>query len=667
MTGELDLTTLTWELTGWRPLAWRLSRSIETSGFLAPDHGPVPGRLPGSVQASLLAAGRVSDWHDGLGSAAIEWVEHRHWRWAAAIDLPAAVATVTLAAECLDTPGWVLWNDRVVAIFDGDPTPGGWQWEVGCRPPGGHRLALVFGQPPEEPGQLGHTSQVRTLKARYHYGWDWCPRVVSIGAAGALALRWGAGAAYGEPVLAVALSPDAERGEVTWHWPAAPGDATEHVEATLSRGGAVVAREIVARGAEGARGCLRVVQPERWWPRGTGEPNLYQVELRVCRATTELRRWRGEVGFKHVRWEPCEGAPAAALPWVAVVNDHPLFLQGVNWTPVRMCPPDVTPAEVHGLVARYRELGCNLLRVWGGAGIESRRFYEACDRAGLLVWQEFPLCSSGLDSEPPRDEDFGVRLTRLARAAVRRRRHHACLLQWGGGNELARHPAQGQRQPLGLDHPVLARLAAVVAEEDPRHRFVPTSPCGPRFHSTRAEFGHGVHHNVHGPWGRAGFADFESWKSYWEDDDALFRAETGVAGASRPDLVARHAAGWSPWPPDNPWWRHSSAWWAPPAPAVAADQDPVAAFADFAASSRAEQATYLAAAAAAKRAQFPRCGGFLVWMGHDAFPCLANTSLIEFDHEPKPAFYALAEVFHRPLVRAPRHAPPPSPVAPTTS
>lgn len=53
----------------------------------------------------------------------------------------------------------------------------------------------------------------------------------------------------------------------------------------------------------------------------------------------------------------------------------------------------------------------------------------------------------------------------------------------------------------------------------------------------------------------------------------------------------------------------------------------------------------LAFAVRATKGKFPRCGGFLVWMGHDAFPCLANTSLVDFARQLKPAAHALAEVF----------------------
>lgn len=38
-------------------------------------------------------------------------------------------------------------------------------------------------------------------------------------------------------------------------------------------------------------------------------------------------------------------------------------------------------------------MGLNMIRLWGGAGVTRKPFYDACDEAGILVWQEF--CITG--------------------------------------------------------------------------------------------------------------------------------------------------------------------------------------------------------------------------------------------------------------------------------
>ena len=39
------------------------------------------------------------------------------------------------------------------------------------------------------------------------------------------------------------------------------------------------------------------------------------------------------------------------------------------------------------------QMGLNMIRLWGGAGVTHKAFYHACDEAGILVWQEF--CITG--------------------------------------------------------------------------------------------------------------------------------------------------------------------------------------------------------------------------------------------------------------------------------
>ena len=61
--------------------------------------------------------------------------------------------------------------------------------------------------------------------------------------------------------------------------------------------------------------------------------------------------------------------------------------------------------------------------------------------------------------------------------------------------------------------------------------------------------------------------------------------------------------------------------------------------------SQQRQATVLAYAASTCKRRFPACGGIIFWMGHDCYPCPVNTSIIDFNGDPKPAALAVAEVF----------------------
>jgi beta-mannosidase len=198
-----------------------------------------------------------------------------------------------------------------------------------------------------------------------------------------------------------------------------------------------------------------------------------------------------------------------------------------------------------------------------------------------------------------------------------------------------------------LDHPMLKALGEVVRDLDPTRRFLPTSASGPSFSGDPDAYGQGVHWDVHGPWRAEGELDM-AWTAYWRDDDALMRSEVGAPGPSSAELIRRYAGDVDPFPGTiaNPLWRRTS-WWIEWPQFVAEMGREPATLEEYVAWGQARQARALAIAAGACKARFPRCGGFIVWMGHDSFPCAANTAVIDFEGNPKPAAFALAEVFRR--------------------
>jgi beta-mannosidase len=88
-----------------------------------------------------------------------------------------------------------------------------------------------------------------------------------------------------------------------------------------------------------------------------------------------------------------------------------------------------------------------------------------------MVWQEFSLSSSGIDSKPSEDPAYLATLADDARAIVPRRRNHPSLVLWCGGNELK----SSDGRPLDDREPALAVLRDAVRELDPDRAWLPTS------------------------------------------------------------------------------------------------------------------------------------------------------------------------------------------------
>ncbi len=658
MYSSYDLSALAWRVSGWAPYAWQFGKSMELGNSLGAEVPPLAARVPGSVQAALRQAKLLPDWNVALNARHCDWVENRHWLFETHI--PSAWtrhpvdARVLLNCLGLDYSGWILLDGKEVGNFRGSFLPHQFDLTPHLAPDRNHHLVIAFDCPPRWLGQFGHTSQMTQWKPRFNYTWDWTARLVQIGIWDQISLDVVGPTRIGDLRLAA-----------DWDRQSATGTLSVRTEANVATAGMLLRislreseKEIWTTTLPCDGGCLEVskehLRVSPWWPNGCGDPQLYTVHCQLCdthgAVVDQLTR---RVGFRHIRWLPCVDAPSAADPWICEINGRPTFLQGVNWTPIRPNFADVTDDQYMDRLRSYQQLGCNVLRVWGGGFMERDIFWENCDELGLLVWQDLPLSSSGVENWPPEDAASIRDLTAITKSYVLRRRHHAALLLWCGGNELQGGldgAKYGVGKPVQLIHPLIHQLAQVVAQCDPDRRFVASSSSGPRFMADPADVGKGLHWDVHGPWKPYPPYDLpDGWLAYWTRDDALFRSETGCPGASNVDIIQSTAGDLPAFPGDiaNPVWRRTHWWIEWPKFAEIHMREPMD-MAEYVAWSQARQANALAIAAAACKKRFPKCGGILIWMGHDSFPCTANTSILDFHGRPKPAALALAKVFHSP-------------------
>ena len=655
----ISLSQLDWTLQGWRPFAWRLSKRIETQQAGVADIGPLPARIPASAQQLLLEAGLIQDWNIGMNSLACEWVENRHWDFSACIpaDLLPTDQPIILDAPGLDYAGWILVDCVEATRFEGALLPHRFDLTQALGDGNEHLLSIVFEEAPREQGQIGYTSLSRYFKPRYNYSWDWCPRIVPVGPWAPMTLLTDTDALCNLVSVHAILNDDNTTGFVEAQLQCDATQAASSFRLELHDGNTI----LVSTTTTTVRGTVHLqTEPcsvEPWWPNGAGAQRLYEITLTALDAAGSVC-WQETrcVGFRRIEWQPCENAPADAEPWLCVVNGVPVFLQGANWVPPKAIYHDTTRTDYARLIRLYQDMGANVLRVWGGGILETHDFYDLCDRTGILVWQELPLSSSGVENCPPDDPKTTAKLATITRSYVQRRAHHASLLLWSGGNELTWGGPEEKTGILPVDeqHPCIAALRDTLSACDPAHRFVATSPTGPRFCADAKEYGQGLHHDIHGPWGLGGFEGdtfeerLEKWRTYWTDDDSLIRSEAGMPGAASAECIKRYADADLVWPPQGRYWMHTAAWWTQwdlcrkDMESIANKKAGIAAYIK---ETQTRQAQAYGFAAKTCKNRFPKCGGFIIWMGHDCFPCPANNSVIDFLCNPKPAYFTLQEIF----------------------
>jgi beta-mannosidase len=185
---------------------------------------------------------------------------------------------------------------------------------------------------------------------------------------------------------------------------------------------------------------------------------------------------------------------------------------------------------------------------------------------------------------------------------------------------------------------------------DPDRRFVDGTPSGQSIYSGLDNFGSGNSWDVHGPWTlpfTTTDKTMNAVKDFWQKDDALFHSEVGVPGAMSAEMINKYRGDYNPLPAsiENPIWRNVN-WWVEWEDFIRDHNGKATnSLEEYVNWSQNRQSEGLSIALKSCKDRFPRCGGFIIWMGHDSFPCMVNTSIMDFDGNLKPAAFAVSKIW----------------------
>jgi beta-mannosidase len=174
-----------------------------------------------------------------------------------------------------------------------------------------------------------------------------------------------------------------------------PGSVQVRLE--LERAGARHGVALAGTGRPGEHaGTLTVPDAEPWWPHTHGEPALYAARLLLSRPDGTVFRTvaLSPLGFRTVSVDQADGG------FSLCVNGVPVFCRGANWTPdaIDLHAP---ATDCDAVLRRFRDAGLNMLRVNGAMVYESEHFHDACDRLGILLWQDFMFANMDYPLDDP--------------------------------------------------------------------------------------------------------------------------------------------------------------------------------------------------------------------------------------------------------------------------
>ena len=171
---------------------------------------------------------------------------------------------------------------------------------------------------------------------------------------------------------------------------------------------------------------LRIQNPKLWWPVGYGEPNLYEVKL----VATAGDGSRSEVTENHgIRRIETRVEKSRIL----TINGKDIFLKGGNWVLDWML--NWTASRYEEEILLSKNANQNILRVWGPTGVPPKAFFDAADKHGMLIWQDFLNDFHGTHKNTPGYQPEQGLYKEISAGIVKRYRNHPSLFMWCGGNE----------------------------------------------------------------------------------------------------------------------------------------------------------------------------------------------------------------------------------------
>ena len=292
-------------------------------------------------------------------------------------------------------------------------------------------------------------------------GWDWIPSVRGrdIGIWSDIYLDSSGPVTIENPYVTTTLPlPDTSRADVT-------------IEATLrNSGSAAVAGTLRGRFGDQSfeipvtleasqdklvKHTLQLANPKLWWPAGYGDQNLYKVQLTFETTGKKVSDSKSfQTGVRQFTYTDDNSALKI------FINGRRFIGRGGNWG-----FPEVNlryRAREYDVAVRYhKDMNFTMIRNWVGQTGDDE-FFDACDKYGIVVWEDFWLANP-VDGPNPNDNDMFLK---NSRDFILRIRNHPSIGLYCGRNE--------GNPPQPINDGLIAQIDAL----HPGMRYIPSSNMG---------------------------------------------------------------------------------------------------------------------------------------------------------------------------------------------
>lgn len=403
------------------------------------------GTVPGTVLTDMMDGGLIEDPYWRTNEYETRELSRRDYRYEREFEVPESFfreEEQCLVFEGLDTIADIYLNDELLlAVNDMHRT---WRIDVKGKLKAVNRLAVAFHSPTafiEKADREGDIFYASTgcmkgngalRKAHYMFGWDWGPQLPDAGIFRNVYLSGFSTARLDDVRIrqehgagGVKLSVESSVRKLSESDTA--GSGTLACKITAPDGTVIsVEKELCINDTIEAL----IEAPQLWWPNGYGAQPLYAVRVELRTSDSILDVWERTIGLRTVT--VCTDADEWGNQFAFVVNGQKIFAMGANYIPEDNLLGHLSEERSERLIRDCARANFNCIRIWGGGYYPEDYVYDACDRYGILVWQDLMFACNVYNL----NDEFEANILAETADNVKRIRHHACLGLWCGNNEM---------------------------------------------------------------------------------------------------------------------------------------------------------------------------------------------------------------------------------------
>ncbi|WP_081958208.1 glycoside hydrolase family 2 protein [Polaribacter sp. Hel1_33_49] len=418
---EIELNT-NWQFKGINTLDWK-SASV-----------------PGNIFTDLLSHKVIEDPFIKTNEEKVQWVSKKDWEYKTNFSLSEEILNkknIELNFEGLDTYAKIYINGNYQLNTDNAFK----RYTISLKDIPMYKsneLKIVFENigSIENPAKLNSKyklpegKRIYTRKAQFQYGWDWGPKLNTLGIWKPITLKAWDDLKF-ENIYIRQKEIDKDKALLSVEIIIESKD-DRNIQLFTKINKEIISSNIsLKKGKHTYKVPIEIINPKLWWTHNLGNPYLYNFNFQLIsdgKIKDEKSIKKGIRTIKLIAKKDTIGES-----FYFELNGKPVFMKGANYIPQNNFQNKVTNQHYEKLLSDVVESNMNMLRVWGGGIYENDIFYDICDEKGILVWQDFMFACAMY----PGSIEFLANVKEEAEQQIKRLRNHTSIALWCGNNENA--------------------------------------------------------------------------------------------------------------------------------------------------------------------------------------------------------------------------------------